>query len=273
MTRRALFFLNLVLCTMLQITPVSAEQKANSTDEYSIVAGVVEKYFEALKSSNSPALSRLTHDIWHHKSVSNGMMTIDKSQMPDCVKSPDCVSIYRGNYRLTTLQIFYDNFAIARLDDREAYSVTLLTLFKDDGVWRVANQLTLDGSYSIRSAHFAVSDQTDKVLQAMNDYYEAVEFGKAEPVQNLFHADWHMKNPDDGLIVAEGKAKFIKRIDNRPSKGYFDNRYTTDINFVFERLAMLRVDNPATQSSTIFTFIRVGDDWQMVDKAWSQPND
>ena len=262
----------LLLIANITITPSLVSANENSVSEYSAVNSVLQDYLNALDSANAEPILRLTHNAWHHKLVGEEMTTIDKSQLAGCIGSNACALTSGSDYQLTTLQIFYNNFAIARLDNRAAYSASLVTLFKNNGGWKVANQITLDGSHAKREPHFTVSDETEATLTAMHDYYTAVEFGRVEPLQALFHPDWHMKNPEGGAIVAEDKPTFLRRIDKRPSNGYYDNRYTTDITIIFDRLAMLRVDNPETRSSTIFTFIRINKAWQMVDKAWSIPN-
>ena len=261
-------FLSLAVFSVGMILQSNSLASSYSSPDYAQVSKVIASYTHAMIAQETEQIENLTHQAWHLKTVADEVSLTNRPQ--DCFKSGASCDLHNtSELELTDLQIHYGNFAVARLDAREEYSATILTLFKWKDAWKIANHVTLNGDQADRTPHFEVGSSSEAVLDAMKQYYDAVEFGHGEPLKNLFHPAWHMKNPEGEVIVAEDTAAFVKRVHDRPSKGYYDNRYTTDLKMIYDRLALLRVDNPKTQSSTLFTYVRLRDSWQMLDKAWS----
>ena len=241
----------------ISFLPSVTEAQIGSASSYQQVASTVWAYLSGDDS--------VVHSTWHRKLVDHDGVSVTARDGFQAVGGPS------GRHEITTIQLNYDDFAIVRVDDRSFASVLLLTLFIEDGKWFVVNEVNLAPDVGTRNPHFSAENAAAEVSAAMAVYYEAVEFGRPEDLESLFNEHWHMKNPDNNELVAEDKPTFIKRIESGPSEGYYDDRQVTGLEILFDKVALMRVDNPTTRSTTVFTFVRMDSDWQMIDKSWGYP--
>jgi hypothetical protein len=170
---------------------------------------------------------------------------------------------------VTSAQMSCGDFAIVRTDEWAPPSARIHLLFKEHGVWRIAGEGTVAVAEGVRDARFTPRGDERDVLEVLGGYYDAVTFGDAGLLDRAFAPIWQMKNHQDGVVVAEDKPSFAARIAGRPLAGYRDDRQIADVQIVAGRLAYVRVDKPSSLSTTVFLFVKAGDRWWIVDKAWS----
>jgi len=168
----------------------------------------------------------------------------------------------------SSIQAFFGDFAVARADDWARRRASLFLLFKSGGAWRVAGEACAVGAAG-DAAPFDPRTAERDVLGVLDVYYRAVEAGDSAPLRDIFHAHWHMKNHEDGVLVAEDKAAFIRRIEAGPTKGYNRDRHVADVQVLFDTLAYVRIDKPSTPGVTVFLLFKTEGAWAVVDKAWS----
>lgn len=253
--------LGLLIITLANNT-LAADNRIQHEVDYKEVVSAVLNYLG--KNSDIKPKSIISK-TWHRKTITPKDLNVQKYQQFSASKNSGL------KYEITSVEVHYGNFAMVRVDDRSKAMIMMLTLFKHSGKWKLANEILLSVDMGTRHKHFSAETSANQVVEAMATYYRAVEYGQAEKLRPLFHTNWHMKNPEDGQLVAENKSTFIRRIEKRPLPGYFDDRQTSKIEILFERVAVVRVDNPSTQSTTIFTFVKNQNQWLMIDKAWSHP--
>ncbi|MEM9529348.1 MAG: nuclear transport factor 2 family protein [Pseudomonadota bacterium] len=257
MARPLIWLSALVLTTLL--TDVHGQNRVGKSTSYRDVCATVWSYLRAPTNDH-------THAIFHRKRVAGGQLQVtDASQAQAGPDAP------RTRFELTSIDVYYDGFALVRVDERDVPRTLVLTLFHQNGTWTLVNEVEVGGADAKRNPVFSSATSADEVMQAMATYYEAVEFGRAAPLNALFHPQWHMKNPEDGVLVAEGKAAFLERIDGRPVAGYYEDRQVTDLQILYDTIAVVRVDKPASRSTTLFTLFREQGRWRIIDKAWAVP--
>ncbi len=198
--------------------------------------------------------------LWHSKSVT--------AQDTLLVAGEGGLSVSIFEPAITSVQMFFGDFAIVRADSWVAPAATLFFLFKCHGRWRIAGEASASASVGARRAAYDPQTAERDVLDVLGVYYRAVETGDGAALDRIFHPAWHMKNIEGGRVVAEGGDAFRKRLE-KPTHGYTRDRQIADVQIVFDRMAFVRIDKPSTPGVTAFVFFKLAGRWLIVDKVWS----
>ncbi|MEO1135001.1 MAG: nuclear transport factor 2 family protein [Pseudomonadota bacterium] len=228
----------------------------SNTAAISEAAAVVSRYVVARRAD-------LLDPVWTGRRMENGaLISIGREHAKD-------MPAIAQNAALTSLQVFADDFAIARIDDWEKPGVTILTLFKSNGAWRVAGESMASAACGVREKRFNPSTAASAVLATLNAYYTGVDQDNPALLETAHHESWLMKNHENGEVAAEPKDIFAARLSNGKHNGYADDRQVADIQIIYDCMAYIRIDKPSSLGTTVFTFYREDGAWKIVDKAWS----
>ncbi len=244
----------------------------NDPNVYAEVASVIQRYDGAVAQGDQATLTELLDPIWNSKRITapNSEMIVEtKDAFIARVLKQGPAPAAHGKQRLTSVQVYFDDFAIARTDDWERATATIFTLFKARGAWRIVGEATTGAAVGTRQARFNPFTSQAEVLRVLGVYYRAVEKGEPKPLNRIFGSCWQMKNHEGQKLVAEDKPTFLARIARGPLAGYTDDRQIADVQIVYNRLAYVRIDKPSKSVVTVFLFFRLGSEWVIVDKAFS----
>jgi hypothetical protein len=122
-----------------------------------------------------------------------------------------------------------------------------------------------------RAVRYNPDTAASAVLTVLGGYYSAVDADDADALDAVHHDDWRMKNHEGAAVVSEGKAAFATRLEGDKHVGYANDRQIADVQMIYNCMAFVRIDKPSSGGVTVFTFYRTGDDWRIVDKAWTSP--
>lgn len=245
---------------------------ANNPNVYAEVASVVQRYHDAVARADSAVLLELLDPIWSGKRLtapSSGLAVETRDAFIVRVRKEGPTPVTRDQQQLTSVQVYFDDFAVARTDDWKGAAATICTLFKTRGVWRIVGEVSSGAALGTRQARFNPFTAHAEVLRVLDVYYRAVEAGEAEPLSRIFDPGWQMKNHEGEALAAEDKPTFLSRIARGPLAEYADDRQIADVQIVYDRLAYVRIDKLSKSVVTVFLFFRRGSGWVMVDKAFS----
>jgi hypothetical protein len=198
--------------------------------------------------------------VWHGKSVSadETLLVAGEGGLSAPIVEP----------AVTSVQMFFGDFAVVRADSWADPAATFFFLFNCDGRWRIAGEVSARAALGVRRAAYDPQTAERDVLDVLDVYYRAVETGDAAALERVFHPAWHMKNIEGGRVVAEGREAFAKRLE-KPTRGYIRDRQIADVQVVFDRMAFARIDKPSTPGVTVFALFKLAGRWLIVDKVWS----
>lgn len=245
----------------------------NAIANYAAVAEAVTAYCEAMHGNDVARVETLVARIWSRKTISKdgGVVLESRAQLLDRIRLANRESPRSGH--LSSIQLCFRDFAIARTDEWAAPASSILLVFQERGVWKVAGEATVMADTGTRPRHFSVSDAERQVLDVLAIYYKAVTEGSPDAVRAIFSHCWQMKNheeiPNGEDLVEEGTEAFAKRLEEGPLPAYWDDRQISDIQVIADRLAYVRIDKPSTPSTTVFLFAREHGVWKVIDKAWT----
>lgn len=244
----------------------------NGPDVYAEVASVMRRYDAAVAQADQAVLTELLDPIWNSKRMTapnSGLVVETKDAFLARVLKQGPAPAAHGQQRLTSVQVYFDDFAIARTDDWTRATTTIFTLFKSRGVWRIVGEASAGAETGVCQSRFNPFTAQAEVLRVLDVYYRAVEAGEPEPLNHIFDPAWQMKNHEGQTLVAEDKPTFLARIARGPLAEYADDRQIADVQIVYDRLACVRIDKPSKAVVTVFLFFRLGSGWVIVDKAFS----
>jgi hypothetical protein len=214
--------------------------------------------------ADAAARLRFTHSVWSAKHASgDGVERFARDDPPGRPVSHD------GAPHVSAVHACFGDLTMVRIDDFARGAVRMHFLLKQDGAWRLVGEIGAAAEQAARSARFAEHGAEAALRSALADYYRAVTEGDAPAIRALFAPCWEMKNLEHGRIVAEGVDAFVARIEPGPLPGYWDDRQVTHVEFITDRVALMRVDRPSRPSTTAFAFFRIGAAWRMTDKIWA----
>lgn len=211
---------------------------------------------------------------WHRKrpeSSAAAIACLGRDQLDNNERPASERSLYDRLHKLTQIQLFFGDFAIARFDDFERANTIFLTFFKTSFGWRVAGETSISEVFGRRASHYDAETAHDAVLKALEVYYSGVRDAEIAKLDDVLHPQiWHMKNLEDSALYCEDQPTFLKRVkDHGPYPNYCDDRQIADVQVLLDRLALVRIDQPRSQIVCVFTFYNFGGRWRMVDKAFS----
>jgi hypothetical protein len=249
-------------------SPLAAAAVAN----YAAIAETVTAYSEALCSGDVARIERLIAGIWSCKAITDGAVALEtRAQLLSRLRQPPTEP--PRSEHLSSIQLCFRDFAVARTDQWDGPACSILLLFQERGVWKVAGEAKVGAGTGQRPRHFSVSDAERQVLDVLGTYYKAVTDGAPNAVRAIFSHCWEMKNheeiPNGQDLVAEGTEAFAMRLEQGPLPTYWDDRQISDIQVMADRLAYVRIDKPSTPSTTVFLFAREHGAWKIIDKAWT----
>lgn len=239
---------------------------------YAEVASAVWRYYDGVAEADEAMLVEVLDPIWNGKRMRASDETLAVEEKDDFVArilEQGPTPTLSDKCHLTSVQVYFDDFAIARTDDWERAAATIFTLFKARGVWRIVGEASSGAEYGTRQARFNPQTAEVEVLSVLAIYYRAVEEGDPDALRRIFDPGWHMKNHEGETLVSENKATFVARAESGPFEGYVNDRQIADVQIVFDRMAYVRIDKPSRSVVTVFIFFRLGDEWVVVDKAFS----
>lgn len=249
---------------VLAVAAALTTAKAGGPDAYAGAARAVETFAAALAAGDAAAMAGVLDPVFTARSVGeDGALRAQSRE--DFLKSLSP----NAQAHLTSLQLFFDDFAVARLDDWQGRSAQLLTLFRTEAGWRLAGVSSARAADGVHAARFNPDIAARAVLDVLDVYYTSVDEDDAAPLARAFHADWRMKNLEGGAVASEPKGIFMARLGGGKHKGYAGDRQIADVQVIYDRLAFVRVDKPSTPGVTVFIFYKVNGEWAIVDKAWS----
>ncbi len=244
----------------------SSGDASDDVSAYAKAAASVADYIDWRRGgADADRASRVAAPVWNgrfHDGEGPHMVDrADVARMPAMFAAP----------RVTSIQSFLGDFAVARIDDWRSPSTMLLTLFFADGVWRVATEATAPATCVERAGRYDADIAASAVLDVLGGYYAAVDADDAGALDAVHHEDWRMKNHDGDAVASEGKAAFATRLEGDTHAGYANDRQIADVQLIYNCMAFVRIDKPSSGGVTVFTFYRTGEDWRIVDKAWTSP--
>ena len=214
---------------------------------------------------------KLLHPIWTRHEYQRGGELVRRDLADYRSPGRGHAGKSSNNWVTTSIHTYYSDFALMRLDDRENARVRYLALLALNGTWFCVAEVESSGAAGVRPDAITSDSSAPEVMSVIEAYYRSVEFGDGAPLEQVFHDQWQMKNPDDGDLVSEDKRTFIQRITDRPIPGYFDDRQVTGLEIIYDSIAIVRVDKPLTRSTTVFSLVKTSEGWQMLDKLWANP--
>lgn len=220
-----------------------------------------DSHFAAIERALRPTRDTDTlHPLWTGKRADGGAVRVETG-------SGAAATILRCA-DVSSIHLAFDGFAVARLDDWAGRWAALHLLFRVRDRWRIAGSATVSAASRSGVAPFRPTDDERGVLDVLASYYSAVRDGDPGMIERIFSPAWEMKNHEGDVLVREDKPTFIARIAKGPLPGYDDDRLISDVQVIHGALAYVRVDRPSRPSTTVFLFMREGDAWRIVDKAW-----
>lgn len=237
---------------------------------YAEAERVVGRYLAALALSDKPVLEELRDPVWSRRKLNGGGDTlhlIDNAMSIESAKEP---IDWAGGVWLTSLQMFRDSIAVARLDDWDNDKAAIMLLFIVDGKWRIASEFSVTAEHGVNAASMQIDSTEQKVLTTLASFFDAVEQGATSTLRDLSDENWCAKqhNPMH-RVMAEDMDSFAARINSISPPLRRDSCKIADVQILYNRLACVRVDTPHLTHTTIFLLCRRGQDWVIAEKASS----
>ncbi len=251
-------------CLLFLTSSNALSEHSMKANDYHHAQNAVIKYSELRQNPVSQnQLRNHVHKVWSARTVNEaGIKNASLAHVQE-------IQPLTTRFKLTSMQILFEDFAIARLDDWENTHASLLTLFKTDNTWKVATEVYLDDTCTKPQKRYNPDLPYQQILKRLQSYYLSVEADNPEPLDQVHHATWQMKNHEEQQIVAEGNASFKKRLEPNKHTGYADAREVADIQLIYDCAALIRIDKPTSQSVTVFTMLKENNTWFIVEKAFS----
>ncbi len=239
----------------------AGDTQHQTMNHYADVTKVATQYM-TLRATDNPQLESVVEPVWTGRAVRDGKIVQFKLDEADNYPVTNDIN-------LTSTDLFFDDFAITRFDDWNAPAAYWLTLFKTSNGWRVATEAAISNACVSRAGQYDRNIAVQEVLMALGEYYHSVDTDSSSGLADIHHPTWEMKNHEGDAIAAEDPVTFAKRLEPNKHTGYANDRQIADIQIVYDCAAMVRIDKPSSKGVTVFTLYREGDDWMIVDKAWS----
>ena len=140
------------------------------------------------------------------------------------------------------------------------------------------DQGSLDSSFIFLPEALNQNTQDMSAIYAvMAKYYEGVEKARLDLLEEVFHAQWLMRDtdtPNQAHLNLEDKPAFIKRVrDHGPYPGYAQYRAIANVGRAYDDLAFVRVNKDPSRSATSFFLFKIDGKWKITDKVWLNPRD
>ncbi|MGP1283335.1 MAG: hypothetical protein ACTS1X_10200 [Parasphingopyxis sp.] len=253
----------------LEVARASGITAWKSSNSYAEAERAIARYLAALSLSDKAALARLRDPVWSRRKLNGGDKLHFAGDAVPIASVQEPLDWANGVW-LTSLQIFRDGLAVARLDDWDHDKAAIMLLFFVDGKWRVASEISVTAEHGDNRAGMQLETAEQDVLAVLARFYDAVEQRSVAALRDLSDENWHVKRHSPMQhVVAEDMAGFIDRIDIAPPRLHRDNCKVADVQILFNRLACVRIDTPRLAQTTIFLLCRRGPDWVIAEKASS----
>ena len=252
------------VATGLGVVSASSASALTGAGEFGDASRAIENYVEWRQQGSSvDAVASFLDPVWM------GRTMVDQTPESFSVDQVDAMPAMFEAPQLTSLQLYFDDFAIARIDQWTTPGAALLTLFKTDKGWRVATEAQASGACVDRAEAYDADIAAGEILDTLGFYYSAVDQDDPQPLARVHHETWRMKNHEGDAVASEPPDVFAKRLISGKHIGYALDRQITDIQVIYNCLGFVRIDKPSSKGVTVFTFYRSEAGWVVVDKAWS----
>jgi len=163
--------------------PDTMPYSTNAIANYAAVAEAVTAYCEATHGNDVARIEALAARIWSRKTITSdgGVVRESRAQLLDRIRLANSESPRPTH--LSSIQLCFRDFAIARADEWEGPASSILLLFQERGVWKVAGEANVLAGAGTRPRHFSVSDAERQVLDVLAIYYKAVTEGSPDAVR------------------------------------------------------------------------------------------
>ncbi len=254
----------------LEIAQTGAIKAWKTSNSYAEAERTVGRYLAALALADQKVLEELRDPVWSRRKLNGGGDTLHLSNTALPTHSMEEPLNWAGGVWLTSLQIFRDSVAVARLDDWDNDRAAILLLFIVEGKWRVASEFSVTAAQDISTTSMQIDMTEQKILETLASFFDAVEHGAAAILHDLSDEHWCAKHHNPmHHVMAEDMDSFVARISGVTQRLRRDNCKVADVQILYNRLACVRVDTPHLTQTTIFLLCRRGQDWVIAEKASS----
>lgn len=238
-----------------------------ASNSYAEAERAVARYLAALSLSEKAVLEYMRDPSWSRRKLNGGGDKLHFAGNAVSIESAAEPLDWAGGVWLTSLQIFRDGLAVARLDDWAREKAAILLLFFVDGQWRIASEISVTAEHGDNEAAMQFKTAERDILATLGRFYDAVERRERHELRAVADENWSVKRRGcERELVAEDMASFIARIDTAPPRLHRDNCQVADVQILYNRLACVRVDTPQLAQTAVFLLCRRGQDWVIAEK-------
>jgi L-fucose mutarotase/ribose pyranase (RbsD/FucU family) len=254
----------------LEIAQTGTIKAWKTSNSYAEAERAIGRYLAALALSDKSVLEELRDPVWSRRKLNGGGDTLhlaDRAFPAESAKEP---IDWADGVWLTSLQIFRDSVAVARLDDWDNDKAAIMLLFIVEGKWRIASEFCVTAARGTNAATMQVDTTEQKILSTLASFFDAVEQGATSILHDLSDENWCAKQHSPmHQVMTEDMNSFVARIAKVSQRLRRDNCKVADVQILYNRLACVRVDTPHLAETAIFLLCRRGQDWVIAEKASS----
>ena len=111
-----------------------------------------------------------------------------------------------------------------------------------------------------------------KVEQIIHTYYQALDEGNTDMLQDLLHQHWDLKYlRTDGSLHTESRSTYIQSIQKSEPQDQVGQGQLLSMDLYHDGLAIVRVDHPARSVTTYFVLFKVEETWTIASERRGSP--
>ena len=254
----------------LEIAQTGTIKAWKTGNSYAEAERAIGRYLAALALSDEPVLEELRDPVWSRRKLNGGGDTLHLADKAFPIESAKEPIDWAGGVWLTSLQIFRDTVAVARLDDWDNDKAAIMLLFIVEGKWRIVSEFCVTAARGINAATMQIDTTEQKILATLASFFDAVEHGAMATLHDLSDENWCAKQHSPmQRLMAEDMNSFVARMTRVSHRLRRENCKVADVQILYNRLACVRVDTPHQAETAIFLLCRRGQDWVIAEKASS----
>ncbi len=217
--------------------PVIKKQYNTAFDK---IVNVMADYYEGVEYSNPEKLASSFHDTWQMRDndgTKNQYIHIeDKSTFITRVRDHGNYEDYASQRKIEAVEIIHDQLAFVRIGRSATRNATLFFLAKMDGNWKIIDKL-----WVYKEANFN-SLPTEELLRSINDFRKS----------GITDKDF------DSIVLSANTYKTSK------TSQLVDHEIKlTSVFTLYDRLAIVRTDYPALNTTGFIVLFRLDDGWKV----------
>lgn len=254
----------------LEIAQTGNIKAWKTSSHYAEAERTIGRYLAALALSDTDVLKELRDPVWSRRKLNGGGDTLHIVGNATAIETAKEPINWAGGVWLTSLQIFRDSIAVARLDDWDNDKAAIMLLFIVGGKWRVASEFSVSAVRGASGATMQIDTTEQKILTTLANFFDAVEQGATEILRDLSDENWCVKQHSPmHRVITENMESYAARIATVSQRLRRDNCKVADVQILYNRLACVRVDTPHLSNTAIFLLCRRGQEWVIAEKASS----